>query len=71
MKQRVESEVNGRVIDIRVEAGSAVAADQVLAVLESMKMEIELSAPSAGKVALVHVATGDVVEEGQTLFEIE
>lgn len=67
---KVESEVNGRVAAVLVQAGQPVAADDVLAILESMKMEISLVAPSAGTVSAVHAVVGEVVEEGQLLFEL-
>jgi len=44
-----------------VEAVSA-ARDSALIVLEAMKMENELAADQAGKVAAIHVAAGDTVE---------
>jgi biotin carboxyl carrier protein len=40
-------------------------------VLEAIKMENELAAQQAGRVAAVHVASGDTVESGQLLVEIE
>ena len=67
---KVESEVNGRVVANHAQAAHPVTADDVLAMLETMKMEISLVAPSAGTVSAVHAIVGDVVEEGQLLFEL-
>ena len=39
----------------------------MLLVLESMKMEIPVEAPRAGRVAEVRVSEGDAVEEGDVL----
>lgn len=67
---KVESEVNGRLEAVYFQVGDAVAANDVLAVVESMKMEISLVSPVAGTVSAVLVTPGQVVEEGQVLFEI-
>lgn len=66
----VASEVNGRIEQIRVQVGDQVQAGDVLAVLESMKMEITLEAPSAGRVVAVLADIGQVAQEGQNLFEL-
>jgi biotin carboxyl carrier protein len=50
-----------------VKAGDEVAAGKGLAVLEAMKMENEIRAPRAGKVAEVRCAEGAAVESGQVL----
>ena len=44
------SEVTGTVWKVEVRAGDPVTADQTLVILESMKMEIPLTAPRAGVV---------------------
>lgn len=66
----VTSEVNGRIEQVRVQAGDEVLAGDVLAVLESMKMEISLEAPCAGRVVAVLAEAGQVAQEGQHLFEL-
>ena len=40
-------------------------------VLEAMKMETEITAPKAGKVAKILVAQGDAVQGGQGLIELQ
>ena len=47
--------VQGTVVAIEVEPGQAVAAGQVLALVEAMKMEVPLEAPTAGTVLAVQV----------------
>ena len=54
-----------------VRVGDRVDEEQAVAVLESMKMEIPVEAPAPGRVAEVHVAEGDVVEEGALLVTLE
>lgn len=50
--------------------GERVAAGDELVILESMKMEIPVLAPTDGTVAAVHVAPDQVVQEGDLLVEI-
>lgn len=63
----VTTEVAGTVWKLLVGVGDAVAAEQDLVIVESMKMEIPASAPVAGTVQRVLVAEGDAVAEGQVL----
>jgi acetyl/propionyl-CoA carboxylase alpha subunit len=51
----------GKVLEVRVAPGEAVAPGQLLFVLESMKMQFEVTAPRAGRVASVLVAEGQVL----------
>ncbi|CAN5750664.1 hypothetical protein BH18ACT17_BH18ACT17_13370 [soil metagenome] len=59
------------VLSVDVEPGDAVALGQVVAQLEAMKLQVQISAPSSGIVGAVHVRTGDVVARGDTLIEVE
>jgi biotin carboxyl carrier protein len=61
----------GRVIRVLVQEGDSVHQGQVLAILEAMKMENELTAPADGVVKEVLVSPGVNVELGQPLIEIE
>lgn len=63
--------VQGTVIAIEVEAGGRAAAGAPLLLLESMKMEVPLEAPSAGRVRALLVAVGEAVAEGQALVAFE
>ena len=64
----VESELQGTIVGVFVEAGAPVRLGQVLALVESMKMHHEITATVAGLVESVTVADGDTVAAGQTLF---
>jgi acetyl-CoA/propionyl-CoA carboxylase biotin carboxyl carrier protein len=66
----VTSPMPGIVTAILVEPGDAVAAGTTVAVVEAMKMEHSLAAPTDGEVAAVVVAVGDQVTLGQVLVEL-
>ena len=61
----------GRVLDVVVEPGQAVAKGDTLVLLEAMKMELRIQAPLAGVVARVHCKAGQVVDRGQLLVEVQ
>ncbi len=67
----VRSDIAANVWKIEVSLGDAVEADQVLAILESMKMEIPVEAPKAGVVAEILIAEGETIAEDQALFRVE
>jgi 3-methylcrotonyl-CoA carboxylase alpha subunit len=60
----------GVVAAVAVVPGQAVAAGDVLMVIEAMKMEHTITAPYAGTVQSVHFARGDRVPEGSALLEL-
>ena len=66
----VRAELVGSVHEVAVAPGAAVAAGDVLVVLESMKMEIPVLAEQAGTVEELAVAVGDVVQEGDLLVRL-
>ena len=69
--QNVESEVTGNVWKIEVAVGDTVEEEDVIMILESMKMEIPVEAPCAGKIAKILVAEKDHVSEDQLIAVIE
>jgi 3-methylcrotonyl-CoA carboxylase alpha subunit len=60
----------GKVVAVHAAAGQDVAAGQTLIVLESMKMELHVSAPFNGVLAGIRCAVGDMVERHQLLAEV-
>lgn len=60
----------GRIIEILVEPGSRVSAEEEVAIVESMKMQIPVTAPQAGEVLTIAVQVGQVVQEGDLLLEL-
>jgi biotin carboxyl carrier protein len=61
----------GEVVKITVEEGQKVAAGQVVAIVEAMKMEHELATTVDGVVNAVHVGAGDQVDNAQVLVVIK
>ncbi|WP_370628243.1 biotin/lipoyl-binding carrier protein [Bordetella sp. BOR01] len=66
----VVAEVTGTVWKIEARPGAAVQADDVIILVESMKMEIPVLAIDAGSVAEILVKEGEAVQEGQTVAVI-
>ena len=60
----------GTVLRIPVTVGTMVAAGDEMVVIESMKMEIPITAPVAGRVTTIAVAAGDSIQEGDPLLTI-
>ena len=60
-----------KVVRIAVAAGDAVTEGQTLVVLESMKMELGVTAPRDGRVARVGAVVGVIVPAGTSLVELE
>ena len=71
MATEVEAQIAGSVWKIETEVGTEVEEEDVLMILESMKMEIPVEAPCAGRVGEIRVAEGDSIEEGAVLAVIE
>ena len=61
----------GRILSILVEVGDEVALGSPLLSLEAMKMENTLKSTGIGKVKLINVIPGAVVEKGAQLIEFE
>jgi urea carboxylase len=57
--------------EVLVSQGDQVSAGQPLVILESMKMEIEITAPHAGTVYAINRVAGSQVNAGQALLIIE
>jgi biotin carboxyl carrier protein len=60
----------GMVVSVPVIEGDVVEKGQILVILESMKMQNELRAPSAGTVARLRIKAGESVEQKQTLLSL-
>ena len=71
MPEDVKAHITGVVFQITTQPGDAVAAGDPVIVLESMKMEIPVEAPRAGKVREIKVAEGQTVQEGDTVAVLD
>jgi acetyl-CoA carboxylase biotin carboxyl carrier protein len=67
----IKSEIAGNVWKILKAPGDSVAEEEPVLILESMKMEIPVTAPKAGTVKKIHAQEGQPVQEGQVLLELE
>ena len=67
----VESPIAGSVFRIEKRVGESVAREDVLLILESMKMEIPVEAPCSGRVAEIRAREGDSIEEGRVLVVLD
>ena len=67
----VKSDIDAIVWKIEVAVGDEVAAEQVLIILESMKMEVPIMAPAAGRVRSIAVAEGSDVKEDDVLVVLD
>jgi biotin carboxyl carrier protein len=70
-RETVEVPITGKIISVNVKAGDQVKEDDVLCVLESMKMENPIVATVGGTVVAVGVKVDQVVKPGETVAVIE
>ena len=70
-EKQILSPVNGLVIRVEVAAGQQVQPNEVLMVIEAMKMENNIVVHRPGKVKCVHVTPGNPVKLHQILLELE
>jgi biotin carboxyl carrier protein len=67
----ITAPIPGVVMEIRVQVGETVEANQVLVVLESMKMLMEFRAPFAGTIEDIAVEPGQTLEKGDVMIRME
>ena len=68
---KVRSEVTGSVWKVEVVVGQSVCEGETLLIVESMKMEIPISAPANGVVSELLVAEGEAVADDQVVVILE
>ena len=66
----VTTNMPGNIVDVLVAEGDEVKAGQPVLVIEAMKMESEVQAPTGGTVQGIFVAKGDRVTPGEVLIEV-
>lgn len=67
----IRAPMPGLLVSVQVAEGAVVAGGQPVAIMEAMKMQMELRAPRAGTVRGVNVAAGQELTSGQVLMTIE
>jgi acetyl-CoA carboxylase biotin carboxyl carrier protein len=67
---QIRSEIPASVWQVKVAEGDQVEEGDELIILESMKMEIPVVAPTGGTVSVLHVKPDDRVQEGDMLAEL-
>ena len=66
------SPITGKLLDKKLEIGDSVSKNDVVVILEAMKMEHRLKAPRDGKLLkLTSAGIGDQIKEGELMFELE
>jgi acetyl-CoA carboxylase biotin carboxyl carrier protein len=71
MAKVIKAHITGTVWKIEVKVGEAVAEGTVVAILESMKMEMPVESELEGTVSAILVQEGQAVTEGAPLVELE
>ncbi|MFT7004039.1 MAG: urea carboxylase [Sulfurimonas sp.] len=69
--EAVESPIQGSLWKVIAKVGDLVAEGEVLAIAESMKMEVDIEAPEHGKITQILCSEGDNIHAGKMLFVIE
>jgi len=69
--EKVEFPMIGKIVSVAVKVGDHVQEEDVICVLESMKMENPITAPVSGKITEINLTPGQVVESGDIVAVIE
>ncbi len=65
--KKVASDVSGNVWKVEVVVGQQVKEGDILAIIESMKMEIPVEAPKDGVVVEILIKEGEAIAEGDAV----
>ena len=68
---KVRSEITGSVWKVEVAVGQSVSEGDTLVIVESMKMEIPISAPASGVVTEILIAEGEPVSDDQVVIHLD
>lgn len=70
-REIVKAPMAGKILSVEVNPGDMVKEDDILCILESMKMENPIVSPVSGKITEVGVVPDTAVEAGRTIAVIE
>ncbi len=68
---RIEPPMPGKILKVFVKEGSEVEENQVLVLMESMKLQVEVKAPFKGVIKKLNINEGQTVGAGEVMVEIE
>ena len=68
---KVRADVSGSIWKVQTSVGATVAEGDELFIIESMKMEIPVTAPSAGVVKTIAVKESEQIEENQVVATLD
>ena len=71
MPTPVNAPMVGKILNVVANVGDSVQEDDTIVVMEAMKMEIEIVAPTSGTVTEIRVAAGDSVDPDTVVAVIE
>lgn len=71
MATNITAHITGTVWKIEKHAGDAIASGDTVIILESMKMELPIESPVAGRVVEVRCSEGQAVSEGAVLAVVD
>ncbi len=70
MAKVIKAHITGTVWKIEVKPGDKVEEGTVVAILESMKMEMPVEAEDEGEVETIHVTEGQAIKEGDLIVTL-
>jgi acetyl-CoA carboxylase biotin carboxyl carrier protein len=71
MPTNVKAHITGTVWKIEKQVGQSIASGESVVILESMKMEMPVESPVAGKIIEIRCSEGQAVDEGAVLAVVE
>ena len=71
MAIEIEAQITGNIWKIEKKVGDSVEEEDVILIIESMKMEIPVEAPCSGRISEIRTAEGESVEEGDVLVVLD
>jgi glutaconyl-CoA/methylmalonyl-CoA decarboxylase subunit gamma len=70
-KKTLTSPINGVILEIPAKEGQTVKENDILFILEAMKMKTNISSPQTGKIKSIKVKVGETIEAGKPLLTFE
>lgn len=70
-KKSLTSPINGVVLEIPVKEGQSVKENDILFIVEAMKMKTNISSPQTGKIKTIKVKPNEAIEAGRVLLTFE